>query len=109
MVTDNLAFVVFALHLLADFQFQTDWMAENKLGGGVAHFSHVAVHLLAYSPLYLLYGATGAYVALFVAGSHALIDLRRWPAPQGASERVPIWVDQSLHVASIALAVVLFA
>jgi hypothetical protein len=107
---ENAGTVLLALHLIADFPLQTDAMAQNKLGGGAYHLAHVAVHLSLYLVvLYPIYGLTGVSLAMFVAGCHGLIDTRRWAEPKDEFEDYPIWVDQSLHVASIAVAVVVFS
>lgn len=110
MAYEHIGITLLALHLLADFPLQTSWMAANKRGGGAAHLAHIWVHLtLSAVVLVFLYDPHAGLIAMFVAGCHGVIDWRRWPAPEGGIENFYIWVDQSYHVASIALAVALFA
>jgi len=101
--------VLLACHLLADFPLQTDWMASEKFDDVRALLAHLGVHILVTMPsMVVLYGADGALATLFVVGVHGAIDTRRWADPKEGFEAYPIWVDQSLHVASIALAVVCY-
>lgn len=101
--------VLLACHMVADFPLQTDRMAANKISGGVWHVAHVGVHLVVYLAVFWpLYGTPGVMAASFLAGWHGLIDSRRWAEPKEGFEHYPIWVDQSLHVATIALTLVVF-
>lgn len=110
MAYEHIGIVLLALHLVGDSPLQSDWMAANKLGGGKAHLAHVGVHLaLNVTVLGAAYGFDAILIAVFVTGLHALIDLRRWDPSEGLFDAYPIWSDQSLHAASIALALVLFA
>lgn len=106
---NGLGIILLALHGLADFPLQTDWMAANKGGGSKAHLAHVGVHFALYATvLGGLFGTSGLLPAMFVAGWHSVIDWRRWAEPKPGFELYPIAVDQSLHVSSIALAVIIW-
>lgn len=106
---EHIAVVLLALHLLGDFPLQTDWMAANKFDHGPAFLAHLWVHLTLYAViLIMIYGSRAGFIAMFVAGCHAVIDWRRWAEPKDGFEDYPIWVDQSLHVSTIALAIIWF-
>jgi hypothetical protein len=89
-------------HLLADFVFQTDWIATNKRTGRalIAHAAIVGVTswaCLGFSPVYLALGV--------VTASHALIDAikARWGGPGLTA----FLVDQAAHAAMLFAAAVL--
>ena len=97
------------IHLVVDWLFQNDWIAENKANlRHPAGYVHAGMHGLA---LLLVFPA-GAAAALAVV--HLLIDTRRplqwWASvtqqrsagPEGVS--LMIWRDQVLHIATIAVA-----
>ena len=98
-----------AIHLVVDWLFQNEWIAENKVdlrhpAGYVHAASHALALLLVFPPL--------AALALGVA--HLLIDTRKpltwWAKVMSQTVDGPIavavhiWRDQALHVATIALA-----
>ena len=93
-----------AAHALGDFPLQTDNMAANKLDDPGIRAKHVATYTLGFLPVALATDWDRKGVAVFllsVAGSHFMIDSRRW------NENVPIWYDQALHVIALAVAMVL--
>lgn len=85
-------------HILADFLFQTSWMAQNKSR---------ALPLLAHIGTVLALGfiALGGalQVAAFVALLHLIIDYTK--ARIGRDDIAAFLTDQSAHIASIGLAV----
>ncbi len=99
-------------HLVADWILQNDWMALNKTRlRHPAAWVHAGIHALC---LGLALGWLGGLVLAFV---HMLIDTRApvdwWirvfkksgKAPEARS--IAIWLDQTLHIACIALWVAL--
>jgi hypothetical protein len=81
-------------HALADFVFQTNWMAANKRNP-VALIAHIAVVLLT------AIAAVGTlHPALFaLAGAHLVLDAgKAWLPWRGLA---PFLLDQALHVATI--------
>jgi hypothetical protein len=113
----------FVIHRIADLPLQSDWMAKNKASlRHPAGYVHAGIHGLA---LALIFG----WVAVPLAIAHLLIDTRVpliwWgrtmrqttPNPKTESGRVLMdigsWVrfevDQTFHLACIALAAILIA
>ena len=101
------------VHLVVDWLFQNEWIAENKVSlRHPAGYVHAAAHTLA---LLLVFPVAGA-VALGVA--HLLIDTRRplmwWARVMSQTTTGPIaapihiWRDQTLHLATIAIAAGVF-
>ncbi|MBX3010789.1 MAG: DUF3307 domain-containing protein [Caldilineaceae bacterium] len=110
--TELLVWSVIA-HLVADWMFQTEWMAVHKMDlRHPAAWTHAGVHVL------FLWLVFPWYLALLVGVTHLLIDTRRpllwWitvikqmkAGPQRAT--VEIWLDQVFHIAVLALVVLLF-
>jgi hypothetical protein len=92
---NTLTALLFA-HLLADFIFQTQWMATNKRNP-VALIAHIAVVLV------LAIACTGVlHPALFVlAGAHMALDAAKaWSPWKGLG---PFLADQTLHGATLVL------
>lgn len=102
------------VHLIVDWLFQNEWIAENKTSlRHPAGYVHAGVHglamLLVFPPL--------AAVALGVA--HLLIDTRRpltwWAKVMSQTVEGPIaapvhiWRDQTLHIATIGVAAAIAA
>jgi len=97
------------VHLVVDWLFQNEWIAENKVdlrhpSGYVHALAHGLAMLLVFPPL--------AAAALGVA--HLLIDTRRplawWASVMSQTVDGPIavpvhiWRDQTLHLATIGIA-----
>lgn len=108
----NLLLWGIVIHLIADWIFQNQWMADNKSSlKHPAAYVHSGIHLIAllivFPPL----------AAVLLAVSHLLIDTRKplqwWRSffrqtqDGPAALHVAMWGDQVLHIAMIALAVVL--
>ncbi len=92
-MTETFIALLFA-HALADFVFQTNWMAANKRNP-VALVAHIAVVLVT------AIAAVGTlHPALFVlAGVHMLLDAgKAWLPWRGLA---PFLLDQALHVATV--------
>ena len=92
-MTASLAVLLLA-HTLADFLFQTNWMAANKRNPA-ALAAHTAVVLAT------AIAATGSvHPALFaLAAVHALIDAgKAWSPWRGLT---PFLADQGVHLASL--------
>lgn len=109
-MTDPVSLLYLAAHLLADFPLQTDAMASEKFDDSEVRMQHCTVHLLLYGLAGLLLGfgpILTTAIAVSIATLHFVIDSRRWVAPKDGFEDYPVWVDQSLHLASIALVLVL--
>lgn len=118
-------------HLVGDFLLQTEWQANNKMGGlgadAVARsalLQHVAVYTAACLPALIWIGAEGgaalgAAAAAIVFLPHVAIDdgrlrHRYMSAVKGTPNPPPFWldvaVDQSMHlVCLLAAALVLGA
>jgi hypothetical protein len=102
------------VHLVVDWLFQNEWIAENKANlRHPAGYLHAAAHGLAL--LFVFPPLTAC--ALGVA--HLLIDSRRplrwWASVMSQTTEGPIavplhiWRDQTLHLATIAVAALLVA
>lgn len=110
--TELLVWAIIA-HLIADWMFQTDWMAVNKMKlRHPAAWCHAAIHLLCLCFVFPW------YTALFVSITHLLIDTR-WPLlwwmkvikqmPAGPQVMiVEIWLDQVFHITVLALVTLAF-
>jgi hypothetical protein len=101
-------------HLIADWPFQSDWMAKNKTSlRHPAGYVHAGIHGLALAPVF-------GWLAVTLAVAHLLIDTRKpvaWlsarvgqtpPDPSvfplmDVGTTVRFWTDQVWHVASIAI------
>lgn len=106
----------FVAHLIADWLFQSDWMAANKSKPGhPAGIVHAAFHVVALAFVFPMRWA------LLLGVVHYVIDLRfilRWwrsfyrqttnPA-NPASMHVAIWGDQVCHIVSIAIVAAVLA
>ncbi len=102
-------------HLAADWLFQTDWMAINKVSlRHPASWTHAAVYTLFMALVFPF------FVAVLIGLLHLLIDTRapvRWwmHVVKGASETTPgaaiveMGVDQVFHAMVIAAASLLLA
>lgn len=109
-------FLVFLLiaHVLGDYHFQPQQMAEEKNRQVRALFLHGVVVFAVTMPIFVLYKESDVLISLgFVAASHLLIDfaksrmLEAWPS-LAKRESIVFWVDQAVHILII-LAVVLEA
>jgi hypothetical protein len=117
-VTPDLALFLLAGHLLGDWVVQTDWQAANKMSSWRANQMHIATYHLTLLatlvyPLWSHFQTVQLVVAFALSWAlHSLID-RRWPvrwvmrvtgSKAFAETTLGILsVDQSLHVATLAL------
>ncbi len=99
----------FVLHLIVDWLFQNQWMADNKSSlHHPASWVHSGIHLIG---LLLVFPAP---IALIIATTHLLIDTRvplqwwrktfRQTTEGPMAVHVAIWTDQVAHVAVLAIA-----
>lgn len=95
-------------HLLADFPFQSDGVAQSKFEDRGVRYYHSFLHCaIAFTILTFLWTDRTAIIAtsVFIGVSHFVIDSRRWAEPKDGFEDYPIWVDQALHIAALAVAI----
>jgi Protein of unknown function (DUF3307) len=118
----EITIVFWVSHLVGDFLLQTEWQAENKIGGlgadsraRAALFSHVAVYTLCFVPaLIWIAESTDALAAVGLGAviflPHLVIDdgrllhayMRRVKGcPDPLSQGLVAAVDQSLHLISL--------
>ncbi len=101
-------------HLIADWLLQNDWMAKNKTSlRHPASWIHATIHAIA------LGLALGWQAGLFLGLVHLLVDtrvpLQWWQRVFRQTVEGPlavftaIWADQVIHIASIAVWVVVAA
>jgi len=96
-------------HLLADFPYQTDRMADKKMDDHFVRFTHAWVHgMITFLFTALVIEPMSAlYISMLVLGAHWIIDSRRWVEPKDDFELYPVVVDQTMHVTSLFLIAVL--
>lgn len=101
----------FIAHLVGDFLIQNDWMAVNKARSSVA----CAVHVLVYMAPFLLCNLEW-WQLLLIATQHFLQDRTRWvawwmtrwkQAKKGYPSELSLCVDQSFHLLTIELVILL--
>jgi hypothetical protein len=98
--------LILGAHALADFPLQTDRMAAEKFDDVGVRIRHVTVHQAFLTAALVLAGQPLSVAVPFGSAAtiaHFVIDARRWAEPKPEFEDYPIWVDQSLHVASLAV------
>ena len=108
-------------HLIGDFPLQPSWMARKKtwydaegderIDGITTLALHVIIHGFLFLPIAFYTLPTMTHIALFmvwVVGTHAIIDSRRWIEPKegwGHDGMTWVWLnDQIIHLASLSLA-----
>ena len=96
-------------HLLADFPFQSDEMADKKIEDHFVRFVHAGFHgMITFLFTALIIEPMSAfYISMLVLGAHWIIDSRRWVEPKEDFELYPVVVDQTMHVTSLFLIAVL--
>lgn len=89
---DTLIFMV-AIHFIADFPFQGDWLGTQKSKS----WELMVYHCLIYAGVFVVFGGVETVYAAILFASHLAIDSlkARWKLIK------PIWVDQLLHIAVI--------
>jgi hypothetical protein len=101
MILDNLLVTCLGLHLLGDFYFQSDRMAEKKRNSLVFVLLHSLLYAFPFS-LVLIFGNLSVFLAL--VGTHFLIDMLKFPLERiGRQQGLVFIVDQALHLLCIVL------
>jgi hypothetical protein len=104
-------------HLFGDFVVQTDNMANRKLGEWRWMLAHIGVYMVSVTVILvryaLVHGLPGWLVLLallFIAGTHVILDRRRfverWMRLVRVSPRhpwLPVIVDQVFHLVTLAI------
>lgn len=103
----SLQLLLLSAHLIGDFVFQTDLMAENKMGDLKTRTVHVIVYSVPFIIVVLWYFSLGTTI-IFVslnATIHWIIDTRRWDIylPWDGPDWYSLMVDQTLHITTIAI------
>lgn len=120
-----IALYLLAAHLVGDFLFQTRWQAARKLDDAATRLRHVSTYTLAFIPVVLASGADARHAGGFLAWTfvlHFVTDSRRFHSTIGdwvtwnverktrglrldpnPWQPLPILIDQSLHVAQLAV------
>lgn len=90
--------LLITIHFIADFMFQTDWMAMNKSSNWRALLTHCAIYGAAFV------GRCGFEFALLAFASHVIVDgvssritKRLWQANERHWFFVVIGADQLVH------------
>jgi hypothetical protein len=99
-----------AAHFAGDWPLQTDEMAVEKFEDPRTRGSHVLVYSLAFLPVVLAAGwdRRGSVAFLVtLAGSHFVIDSRRWKENYDGFPTRALWFDQAFHLICLALAAAL--
>lgn len=122
-MTAGIGLYVIAAHLVGDFILQTGWMAREKLHPDPDDFpikplyhhaalrstairtAHVAVYLLPFIPVVYIADWPMLPTLGAIGGLHWWTDFTRWVEPREGFEAYPVVVDQTLHIASLALVV----
>ena len=96
-------------HLLADFPFQSDEIADKKMDDHFVRFTHAGVHawFTFLFAVLVVEPPSALYISMLVLGAHWIIDSRRWVEPKEDFELYPVVVDQTMHVTSLFLIAVL--
>lgn len=117
MISISVLFWLLVTHWVADFVFQTDWMARNKSSSNLPLFVHVCVYSLILIPFAVSYipSYAVAWFIVFNMSLHFVVDYHtsRLTSKLGAagkygSKTVPnfgmfsiIGLDQMLHYISL--------
>jgi hypothetical protein len=110
----KLTIYVFFLHFLADFVFQSDWMAQNKSKDWFALFTHVMVYMTVFY-LGLVWTFSEESVGLFWGINflaHFLVDsvtsrinAKLWERKQVHYFFVGVGFDQFIHATTLILTI----
>lgn len=84
-----------ACHFIGDFAFQSAWMSMEKGKSWEVNFYHGAT----YTAVFVLFAHTSPLATAVLFGTHFVVD------PLKARYKLigPIWLDQLIHVVTIAL------
>lgn len=105
----SLALALLSAHLLGDFYFQPSWMAKQKMVNVRIRLVHAYIHgvlAMAFLIFVLSDFRQVALAGLFVLVVHFIIDSRRWVEAPEDFPLYPVCVDQSFHVVSLYVLVV---
>ena len=94
-----------AAHMVGDYITQTPYMAANKLADPRTRAWHVSTYTAGFILLVLLSSAPLWRKVLFLSlvwATHFITDSRRWASGEQWPPK-PILVDQSIHLATLAL------
>lgn len=105
-----LSMILLAGHMVGDYIAQNDWMAANKLKDWKVRAVHVTCYSLCFIPsvAYSRPGQAGAaWFFAWLWATHFITDSRRWASGEKWGPK-PILVDQSIHIATLAVLGVVF-
>lgn len=96
-------------HLLGDFPLQPEWISKEKTENNTRLLIHIGVHAFLNIPIaWVLYSGepTRQLVLLvWIAGTHLVIDHRRWVDPKESWGERWVWLnDQIFHFVALSLA-----
>lgn len=94
---------ILAAHMIGDYILQTNWIAARKLEDWRVRTLHVTLYCL---PFFVLTGDWRFLVGVWL--THFITDSRRWASGKHWAPK-PILVDQTIHIASLAILVRLCA
>ena len=101
----SVALPILAAHMVGDYVTQNDWMAANKLRSWKVRAVHVTVYTLGFIPVVLMAAMSPKGSAAFLAliwVTHFITDCRRWAKGDKWPPK-PILVDQTIHIATLAV------
>jgi Protein of unknown function (DUF3307) len=88
-----------ACHFVGDFAFQSTWMSVEKGKSWEVNFYHCAT----YTAVFVLFAHPSILATAILFSTHFVID----PLKSRYKLIGPIWVDQTLHIVTILLILVL--
>lgn len=93
-------------HMVGDYIFQNDWMANNKFTNSWARLLHCAIYTTVFLPIIICYGPLDFWTQVLcfglLFGSHTIIDSWRWTLGSTWPPKA-ILVDQTLHLAILVI------
>lgn len=102
---NSIPLLFLAAHMVGDFITQNQWMSDRKLSNWRVRWLHVSIYTLGFVPIPLMVGlpirqAVAFILLIFI--THFLTDSRRWASGDKWPLK-PLMVDQSIHIATLAL------
>lgn len=101
----NVSLLILAAHMLGDFVFQTQWVADRKLKSAWVRLLHVWTYTACFLPIVGLASLSlrqAVAFLLLVFITHFITDSRRW-ASSDLWELKPLMVDQTIHITTLAI------
>ena len=99
---------VLGAHLIGDFPLQTDEMASKKFDSIKVRLKHILAYHSAFTPLILFIDIRHLAMLLALSAiAHFLIDSKRWLKGKGNIPYFSLIVDQSLHIYSLGIILML--